>query len=75
MTQNTFKPLYKTDDSATSSFGSEERKFSTSRYLYGVHLLEGHKKIEKGALPKFNLTTEDHSRLAALLKEHNLNIN
>jgi|WetSurMetagenome_2_1015567.scaffolds.fasta_scaffold148012_2 hypothetical protein len=72
---NTFNPAYEADNSVTSGSNSGEIKFSTSTYLYGVHLLEGHKKIEKGALPKFNLTTEDHSRLAALLKEHNLNIN
>jgi hypothetical protein len=48
---------------------------STSQYLYGLNVLEGHKKIEKEHnFPRFNPTIEDCSRLIDLLNEHGFSL-
>jgi hypothetical protein len=72
---NKFKPASEADGIAASSSGYYEEKLSISQYLYGLHVLEGHKKIEKEHnFPRFNPTMEDCSRLVDLLNEHGFSL-
>jgi hypothetical protein len=48
---------------------SNEKEFSTSKYLFGLDYLKGHQKIGEHSFPKVNPTREDYSKLVSTLKE------
>ena len=59
----------------SKSLLNNEKGFSTSRYLFGVAYLKGHKKLKSEE--QFTLiapTREDFSRLVMLLKEFGLSL-
>jgi hypothetical protein len=72
---NTILP-YEGENHVAFSFDSPEYNISMSQYLFGLYVLEGHNKIEKGhAFPRSNPTKADVSKLAILLKENGFALN
>jgi len=73
MTENNFQRNYLLEKSTPVSLTYNENEFSTSRYLFCLAYLEGHKKLGKEKpFPKINPTSEDYSRLVKTLREAGL---
>ena len=67
--------IYDVNKSVPDNLHSNEPRFSTSRYAFGLAYLTGHKhSVPVGLFPKVNPTQEDFSRLVSALKEAGLKI-